>query len=215
VKITIDQFKQAAWLGDFDIVRSYIEQGGDVHACASNGVSALVSSHIPILDYLLEQGANPSQIWTDGNPAICFHAWEVNLEALKWFLDKGADPNIAHVETGETCLHSLTAKPVDLKKRFQAIQILLNDGADPNLKTKVGIETGNFMRDVRVVGETPLHRAAAYQSTETIQLLIEKGADKTLRDARDESPLSWASRHWRDRETLKLLQYGSFAAKTS
>jgi len=33
----------------------------------------------------------------------------------------------------------------------------------------LGAMTGNFMRDVWVVGETALHRAAAYQSKETIE----------------------------------------------
>ena len=66
------------------------------------------------------------------------------------------------------------------------------------------------MRDVAVVGETPLHRAAAYQSRETIQLLLDHGADPSLKDARGESPLSWASRHWRSRDTLRLLLYGNF-----
>lgn len=61
-----------------------------------------------------------------------------------------------------------------------------------------------------MVGETALHRAAAYQSQETIELLLNTGADKTLLDDRGESALSWASRHWRDRKLLKLLQYGKY-----
>jgi len=44
-----------------------------------------------------------------------------------------------------------------------------------------------------MVGETALHRAAAYQSQETIELLLNTGADKTLLDDRGESALSWAS----------------------
>ncbi len=210
MRITVDQFKDAAWEWNFAVVREYVEGGGDVNACASNGVSALVTFDTKILEYLFQHGANPSAIWADGNPAICFHAWEVNIESLRWFLEKGVDPNLAHVETGENSLHSLTAKPTELEKRLDAIKLLFEFGADPNPKTKVGALTGNFMRDVRVVGETALHRAAAYQSKETIEFLLSRGADKTLKDARGESPLSWASRHWRSRDVLKLLEYGEF-----
>jgi len=69
----------------------------------------------------------------------------------------------------------------------------------------VGAMTGSFMRDVCVVVESALHRAAAYQSKETIQFLLDQGADKSLKDGRGESALSWGSRHWRDRDILKLL----------
>lgn len=210
MKITIDQFKDASWEGNFDIVKEYVEGGGDVNACASNGVSALVTFDANILEYLFQNGADPGLVWTDGNPAICFHAWEVNLEGLKWFLEKGVDPNLAHRETGENCLHSLTAKPTEFERRLEAIKLLVEFGADVNAKTKDGVITGNFMRDVRVVGETPLHRAAAYQSKETIEFLLVHGADKTLKDNRNESALSWASRHWRTRDVLKLLQYDEY-----
>jgi len=173
-------------------------------------VSALVIFDIKILEYLFDQGADPGLTWADGNPAICFHAWEVNIESLKFFLDKGVEVNVGHRDTGENCLHNLTAKPLDLKKRLKAIRMLFDYGAEVNQKTKVGAMTGNFMRDVWVVGETELHRAAAYQSKETIEFLLDNGADKTLKDSRKESALSWGSRHWRERGILKLLQYGDW-----
>jgi len=134
----------------------------------------------------------------------------VNTESLKWFLDKGVDVNVGHRDTEENCLHSLTAKPLELEKRLRAIKMLFDYGAEVNQKTKIGAMTGNFMRDVWVVGETALHRAAAYQSKETIEFLLERGADKTLKDSRKESALSWGSRHWRERSILKLLQYGDW-----
>jgi ankyrin repeat protein len=210
MKITVDQFKDASWDGNFDIVKEYVESGGDVNACASNSVNALVTFHTDILEYLYQNGADPRVVWADGNPAFCFHAWEVNLEGLKWFLEKGVDPDLAHRDTGENSLHSLTAKPRELEKRFEAIKLLVEAGANVNAKTKDGIKTGNFMRDVCVVGETPLHRAAAYQSIETIEFLLSHGADKALKDNRNESALSWASRHWRPREILKILLYGPY-----
>ena len=208
--ITVDQFKDAAWTGDIRIVREYIEAGGDVNALASNGVTALVALDPGVLEYLFLNGADPGVVWADGNPAICFHAWEVNVDGLQWFLKKGVDPNLYHRWTGENCLHSLTAKPNSLDERKEAIELLIRAGADVNAKTKSGVTTGNFMRDVRVVGESPLHRAAAYQSHQTIELLLNSGADKSAKDRRAESALSWASRHWRSRKILRLLAYGEY-----
>jgi len=61
-----------------------------------------------------------------------------------------------------------------------------------------------YYRDIKVVGETPLHLAAAYGSKEMIQLLIKYGADPSIKDDRDESPLTWYSRHQRMTEHIKL-----------
>jgi len=52
MNITIDEFKETAWNSDFDLVKKYVENGGDVNAFASNGVSALVTFDIKILNYL-------------------------------------------------------------------------------------------------------------------------------------------------------------------
>ncbi len=207
MNIDVDIFKEAAWKEDFETVKRYVEAGGDVNALASNGVNALVTFNTDILEYLFQHGGKPDGFWGD-NPIVCFHAWEVSTSSVQWFIEKGVNPNVAHNRTGETSLHNLTAKPTQLEERFSLIEYLLKNGADPNAVAGVGEETGNFMRDVRVVGETPLHRAAAYQSKETIQLLLDYGADKSLRDARGESAISWASRHWRNRDVLRLLAFG-------
>ena len=64
------------------------------------------------------------------------------------------------------------------------------------------------MRDAFTKEETPLHRAAAFGNEETIQLLLEAGADKSLKDLSGDSPLSWASWHNRPGNILSLLCYG-------
>ena len=99
--ISADQFKQAAWNSDFDFVKRYVNGSGDINPCGNNGVGALVTFNIKILEYLYNHGADPSIIWDDGSPAIGFHAWEVSLESLKWFLDKGVDPNLANTTTAQ------------------------------------------------------------------------------------------------------------------
>ena len=166
--ISAEQFKQAAWNSDFEMVKGFVEAGGDIHACGNNGVGALVTFNTEILDYLVSHGASPAMHWDDGSPAIGFHAWEVNLESFKWFLEQGVDPDIQHLVTGENCLHSLCAKPLELDKRLVAIRLLIDHGIDVNRKTK------------------------------------------TLKDSHGESPLSWASIHWRERDILKLLLYGKY-----
>jgi hypothetical protein len=66
-------------------------------------------------------------------------------------------------------------------------------------------------RDVRTRGETPLHRAAAFASENTIQLLLDAGAKIDAKDANGDSPLTWASWHLRPDSVLRKLLYDGFS----
>ncbi len=82
--------------------------------------------------------------------------------------------NYAAADTGETALHSALCK-TDRLVYDRVLEVLLAAGANPNVTTKPGVETGAFMRDCRTKGETPLHRAAAFGEAETIQMLLDAG----------------------------------------
>jgi ankyrin repeat protein len=123
---------------------------------------------------------------------------------VKILLEHGADPNRGHPESLETPLHHALAGNGDAD-RTELIRLLINHGADVNAKTKPGVISYNFWRDVRTRGETPLHRAAAYASTEMVKMLLSAGANPAIRDAHGDSPLSWASWHRRSREMIDVL----------
>jgi len=137
-----------------------------------------------------------------GNAAFFGH-WK----ACDFLIGLGADVNAVIDRTGERPLHNALAK-AGRPYYLCVIRLLVEHGADVNAPTVPGIETGAFMRDVRTCGETPLHRAAAYADADTICYLIDHGADKSVRDANGDSPLSWASRHLRPGEVLELLAFG-------
>ena len=84
--------------------------------------------------------------------------------------------------------------------------MLLKAGANPNVKAKNGVSTGTYYRDIRVVGETPLHLAAAYGDHAMIQALIDAAADPAIKDDRGDSALTWFSRHQRDTTHIKLVR---------
>jgi ankyrin repeat protein len=130
----------------------------------------------------------------------------------EFLIESGADVNYADPNTGETPLHAALCKAN--RPAFElVVRVLLAGGADPNRATKPGVETGAFMRDCRTKGETPLHRAAAFGSEETIQLLLDAGAAITAKDINGDSPLSWASWHTRPDAILRKLCYGDFSIR--
>lgn len=142
--------------------------------------------------------------------ASFFGHWKV----VDFLISHGADVNHAKSDTGETPLHSALSK-AGRPYFLYVIKLLVENGADVNAKTKPGIETGAFMRDVRTKGETPLHRAAAYGDEAMIQYLLDHGADKLARDAHGISPIGWASEHLRPGSILYLLSYeGQFIGES-
>lgn len=154
---------------------------------------------------VLEAGGDLKSINLDdelGNASFFGH-WKV----CDFLIREGANVNASVDKTDEKPLHNALAKAGRPYYLF-TVRILVENGADVNAKTKPGIETGAFMRDVRTKGETPLHRAAAYADEATINFLLETGADKEARDAHGNSPLSWASEHLRPGSILHLLQFG-------
>jgi ankyrin repeat protein len=138
--------------------------------------------------------------------AAAFHGhWRLCL----FLIEQGADVNLALSDNGETPLHAALCKTERLANDL-VLKVLLGKGADPNRATKPGAETGSFMRDCRTKAETPLHRAAAFGTAETIQLLLSAGARIDAKDMNGDSPLSWASWYLRPDPILRMLCYGDF-----
>ncbi len=156
---------------------------------------------------LVAQGVSLSTLGADlGLNAAAFHGhWQL----CEFLLESGATAKYVDPETGETPLHSAMCSS-DRERYDLVTGVLLRAGADPNAATIPDVETGSFMRDCRTRGETPLHRAAAFCSPQTIALLLEAGADRERQDARGETPLSWGSWARRSTDVLRPLLYGRF-----
>jgi len=197
--------------GRTDFVFEYLAEGNSANSTDNNGVSLLqwcaYYGDVSAIKFLLASGATLDSLGVNlGLTAACFHGhWQL----CKFLIERGADVNHPIADTGETPLHSALCTAKRLAHNL-VLKVLLADGANPNSATKLSVETGDFMRDCRTKGETPLHRAAAFGDEEAIQLLLDAGAVIDTKDMNGDSPLSWASWYSRPIPILRKLCYGNF-----
>lgn len=197
--------------GRTDLVFEYLAEGHSAASTDNDGVSLLrwcaYYGDVSAIKYLLANGATLESFGKNFDlGAASFHGhWRL----CKFLLERGADPNHASTDTGETPLHATLCNTNRLARNL-VMKVLLAHGANPNARTKPGMETCAFMRDCRTKGETPLHRAAAFGDEEAVKLLLDAGAAIDARDAHGDSPLSWASWYGRPNAILRQLLYGDF-----
>lgn len=197
--------------GRTDLVFEYLAEGHAATSTDEDGVSLVrwcaYYGDVSAIKHLLANGATLDSLGENFDlGAASFHGhWRL----CTFLLERGANPNHAAADTGETPLHATLCNTNRLSRNL-VMKVLLAHGANPNARTKPGVETGAFMRDCRTKGETPLHRAAAFGDEEAVQMLLDAGATIDAKDANGDSPLSWASWYARPNTILRKLLYGNF-----
>lgn len=200
--------------GRTDLVVDYVRGGHAPTSVDERGVSLLkwcaYYGDVSAVRFLLECGESLQSLSDTALAEAAFHGhWQL----CEFLIEAGADVNQTLPDTGETPLHAALSTG-DRTVYDLVLRVLLARGADPNRLTRPGVETGAFMRDARTRGETPLHRAAAFGTEETIKLLLDAGAAADVKDMNGDSPLTWASWYGRPTAILILLCYGSHRVRS-
>lgn len=200
--------------GRTDLVFEYLAAGHPATATDRDGTRLIqwcaYYGDVSAMRYLLANGETTDSLGPnlDLNGAAFHGHWRL----CRFLVDLGADVNEPLPDTGETPLHAALCTDNRLAHDL-VLRVLLEHGANPNAATRPSVPTGGFMRDCRTRGETPLHRAAAFGTVDTIGLLLDRGARVDAKDMNGESPLGWASWYLRPDPVLRLLTYGSFQVR--
>jgi uncharacterized protein len=206
-----DQMLDRIMNGRTDLVFDFLASGQPATFRDGGGASLISTSayfgDVSAIRFLVSQGERLHSLGQNlGLDSAAFHGhWQL----CEFLLENGADANAADPSTGETALHAALCT-ASRPGCALAVKVLVGAGADSNRTTVPGAETGGFMRDCRTKGETALHRAAAFASEDTIQLLLDAGATLDARDVNGDTPLSWASWYTRPDTVLRKLCYGQF-----
>ena len=202
----------AAARQDAAAVRALIDEGVDVDARRSDGVTALLwAAHrddVATAELLLAAGADPdsaddhgvtpliraaenaSLALVDGLTPLMVAARTGNLDIVRALLKHGAEVNAATAELGATALMWAVAAP-----HRPIVEALLEAGADVEVSTAKGM--------------TPLLTAAQHGDVETARLLIAAGADVNQPGADGTFPLPFAIVDGHDDFALFLLEEGA------
>jgi len=199
--------------GRTDLVFDYVAAGQAATLADQNGISLLqwcsYYGDVSAIKFLLARGASLQSLGEYyGLSAAAFHG---HARLCQYLIEQGADVNQTQPDTGESPLHAALCT-TNRQTHDAVVKVLLDNGANPNCATKPDVVTDHFMRDCRTKGETPLHRAAAFGTEATIQMLLDAGAQIDAKDMNGDSPLSWASWYLRPRNILRKLCYGEFHA---
>ncbi len=197
--------------GRTDLVFDYLHEGHPAASTDKHGTSLIqwcaYYGDVSAIRFLLANGESLESLGEnlDLNGAAFHGHWQL----CQLLIENGADVNYPLPDTGETPLHACLCTANRLA-HDHVIRVLLANGATPNCVTKKSAVTGGFMRDCRTKAETPLHRAAAFGTEQTIQLLLDAGATIDAKDMNGDSPLTWASWYLRPDSILRKLTYGEF-----
>ena len=197
--------------GRTDLMFEYLAGGHAATEAGDDGIPLIkwcaYHGDVSALRLLLQNGETLQSL--GDNLDLHGAAFHGHWQLCQFLIENGANVNHQLDDTGESPLHSALCK-ANRPAYEHVVTVLLAAGADPNLKTRPGRETGAFMRDCRTRAETPLHRAAAFGTERSIDMLLTAGADRTAKDMHGDSPLSWASWHLRPASILRMLCYGDF-----
>lgn len=197
--------------GRTDLVFDYLAAGHAANSPDEGGMSVIkwcaYYGDVSAIKFLLANGKTLDSLGEnlDLNGAAFHGHWRL----CQFLIEQGADVNKPLPDTGETPLHAALCT-TDRLTHDLVVRVLLASGADPNRVTRPSVETGCFMRDCRTRAETPLHRAAAFGTEETIEMLLQAGAAIDAKDMNGDSPLTWASWYLRPDSILRKLCYGEF-----
>ncbi len=93
----LDVLEQAIKHGDILAVRDWLSRGGDVHASDLNWRSPLgmaaISGHTPIIELLLDAGADVNERWPSRWVPLCLAGMSGSAKAVALLLQRGARPD--------------------------------------------------------------------------------------------------------------------------
>ncbi len=163
------------------------QEGVDLEARESHGstplVEAVIYRQMQVAEALLENGANVNGLGPVGRTALHCIAPRLDVEMLRWLLERGANPDARDLD-GATPLHHAAFFPAPAD---------IFEGRDVESALHPLLESTSDINAVNNIGQTPLHIAALWADPWLIKALLDAGADPLAMDRAGYSPVCYSA----------------------
>ena len=141
----VERLRLDIYSEDFERAKQTLSDFG-INATDGEGRTALINSVIEkkfnFIQWLIENGANINYQDRIGYSVLHFIGQNQMIELAKFFLEKGADPNLQDIH-GNTPLWTAVFNSKETK---EIVRLLLRYHADPNIENKHGKTPGIMYR---------------------------------------------------------------------
>ena len=171
-------------------VEHLLQQGADVNKFNDNGgtpiMYAALGGDLEIVKMFLTRGAEVNAVAKNGWSALMISAAKGYIDVTKELLNNAAEPNLQDVYHWSPLMRAVN------EDREKIVALLLaTPGTDPNHRGENGV--------------TALHIATVRGYTHLVELLLQGGADKTIKDHAGRTPYQIAQQQNNGRKLLFLL----------
>jgi ankyrin repeat protein len=223
----------AAREGDRDAARILVEAGADVNQTTTYGwtplLAAVQNRNYRLAVDLLEAGADPNIANKGGWSPLYIATDNRNIEGgdyptrrpdmdhlalIRALLEAGADPDLRMRSSTETrtifthqWLHEEGATPFLRAAQsgdLELLRLLLEHGADPNIPTEDGVTPLMVASGIGWV-EGVTYEWSPQQTLETVELLLDLGADVNAQDVTDGRTALMGAAHKGRSDVVRLL----------
>jgi hypothetical protein len=126
---------------DLAIAKLLLSRGADINGDPSLLFFTAQSGDAPVLDFLLNAGADPNMKRPSGAPALFAAAGSGSAEMVRALLAKGADPNATDKRGNTSIFMAITENDVEI------IRILINNGTNLAVRDAEGRTPLEFARE--------------------------------------------------------------------
>ncbi len=197
-----------------DMIKLLIELGADVNLAKSDGTTPLIAAasrdHVPSIKVLLEHGADIEKPGPQGYRSLPLAIADDNYEAAKALIEAGAKVNEPSGAEGLTPLMVTAAQTAPAEGAM-----FLPSSTRPIDIAKGLIERGANVNTQSTKGVTALMIAATHNNPPMIGLLMESGADASLKNDQGQTATDVAEMNGNIESAQAIMVLGAAKAAAS